>query len=181
MRKNNMIILGGITLTVFPLLAYLIFYFFPFQGSFFELFQTKSSIWIELYMGLVFGIFAGTTAWDLINTKLLQPALHKYKQLISNLKLTIPIIVFVSLCAGIGEELFFRGVVQHYFGIGITAVIFVAIHGYLSPFDWRISFYGLYMTLLIAIIGWMSNTFGLTSAMTAHAVIDIILFWKLSK
>ena len=89
-------------------------------------------------------------------------------------------IIIVSICAGVGEEILFRGVLQSYFGIWITAVGFVAIHGYLNPLDWRISLYGSYMTLAIVVIGYLHQHYGLTSAMLAHTMIDIVLFIKLT-
>lgn len=175
-----MTLLGLLTIIGFPLVAYFIFIIFS-DKSFFSIFQTKSNVYIEVYMGIVFGILAGTTAWDIISSKLLRPVLNKYKSLIVNLNLTFPIILFVSICAGVGEEIMFRGVLQPLLGIWITAILFVAIHGYLNPTDWRLSIYGLYMTLIIAVIGLFTQLFGLTSAMIAHAIIDVILFRKLSK
>ena len=78
-------------------------------------------------------------------------------------------------------EILFRGILQSYFGIWVTAVGFVAIHGYLNPFDWRISIYGAYMTAAIIAIGYLNQLYGLTSAMIAHTIIDIILFVKLTR
>ena len=95
--------------------------------------------------------------------------------------MNIGTIVIVSICAGVGEEILFRGILQSYFGIWITAVGFVAIHGYLNPLDWRISIYGAYMTAAIIAIGYLNQLYGLTSAMIAHTIIDIILFVKLTR
>lgn len=180
MRKNNITLVGLLTITGFPLVAYLIFIIFN-DNSFLSIFKTKSSIYIEIYMGVLFGILAGTTAWDIVNSKLINPALNKYKKLIVDLNLKLSTIIFVSMCAGVGEEIMFRGVLQPLLGIWITAILFVAIHGYLNPTDWRLSIYGIYMTLIIAVIGLFTQLFGLTSAMIAHAIIDVILFRKLSK
>lgn len=175
-----MILLGLLTIIGFPLVAYILFIIFN-DNSFLSIFQTKSNIYIEIYMGIIFGLLAGTTAWDIINSNFLKPVLKKYKSLIVNLKLTLPVILFVSICAGVGEEIMFRGVLQPLLGIWLTAILFVAIHGYLNPADWRLTIYGIYMTLIIATIGLFTQLFGLTSAMIAHAIIDVILFRKLSK
>jgi len=174
-----MIWLGLLTITGFPLVAFVVHIIFN-DASFLTIFKTHSSYGIEIYMGVIFGILAGTTAWDVINSTLLKPALNKYKSLIASLNINLATIIFVSICAGVGEEILFRGVLQPFFGIWITAILFVAIHGYLNPKDWRLSIYGIYMTLIIAIVGLFAQIFGLTSAMIAHAVIDVILFRKLS-
>jgi membrane protease YdiL (CAAX protease family) len=85
-------------------------------------------------------------------------------------------ILFVSFCAGFGEELLFRGSLQYLLGIWTTAIIFVALHGYINPRDWRISVYGLFMTLAIASLGYATEHIGIWSAVVAHTIIDIILF-----
>ena len=104
-----------------------------------------------------------------------------YRDLIKQLlpeKITILQVLFLSLCAGIGEELFFRGYLQYYWGIWITSVFFVAIHGYLNP-KRPIFFYGLFMIADIAGVGWLYEEYGFIAAATAHAMIDFILIYKM--
>ena len=36
--------------------------------------------------------------------------------------------LFISVCAGVGEELFFRGMLQNIFGIVIASVLFAVLH-----------------------------------------------------
>lgn len=90
-------------------------------------------------------------------------------------------IVFISICAGVGEEILFRGVLQDFLGIIITSVVFVAIHGYLKWNDWRISIYGVVMILVIVGIGIMFETMGVIAPAIAHTVIDIILLTLICK
>jgi membrane protease YdiL (CAAX protease family) len=79
----------------------------------------------------------------------------------------------------VGEELFFRGAVQWWLGIPFTAVVFVAIHGYLDPRDRRIMAYGTLMTLGMMLLGWMAERYGLVGPMLAHTLIDVILLERL--
>lgn len=95
--------------------------------------------------------------------------------------MTYPLIIFVSLCAGIGEEIFFRGIIQPYLGIVVTAIIFVAIHGYLNPKNLKITVYGVYMVFAIMLLGYLTDKFGLITAITAHTVIDVVLLIKTKK
>jgi len=60
-------------------------------------------------------------------------------------------------------------------GIIITAILFVAIHGYLNPRNWRISIYGVFMTAGIVLLGYLAETMGLLVAIVAHTIIDIYL------
>jgi uncharacterized protein len=184
MNSGNVriLLLALLTITLFPVLTFVTYWIFepnPLQ-LFLDLFKSPTNLWTELVAGLFVGIIGGMSAWLLISSQIMLPVLQKYGNLIRSLNLTIPTIILVSFAAGIGEELFFRGAVQHYLGIWITAFIFIAIHGYLDPTNWRISLYGALMTLIIAFLGYMKIEIGLISSMMAHTVIDIILFYKLS-
>jgi membrane protease YdiL (CAAX protease family) len=147
---------------------------------FYRSFNTKIGYFQEVVIGIAVGLFFGGLAWQLITSPFLSSVLKKYGGVIQSLKLKIPTIIFLSICAGVGEEIFFRGVIQDYFGVIITAIVFVAIHGYLNFADRKIFIYGIYMTIAIIAIGFMDKYFGLTSAMTAHTVIDIVLFYFLT-
>ena len=180
MGNRKIVTLGLYTIIGFPLAAFVINYFFS-SKSFWDIFISKQGILKELIIGMCLGILSGLFAWRIIKLKILQPVREKYQNVIGSLRMNIGTIVMVSICAGVGEEILFRGILQSYFGIWVTAVGFVAIHGYLNPFDWRISIYGAYMTAAIIAIGYLNQLYGLTSAMIAHTIIDIILFVKLTR
>ena len=180
MGNRKIITLGLFTIIGFPLTAFVINYFFS-SKSFWDIFNSKQGILNELLIGMCLGIMAGLFAWRIIKLKILKPVREKYQGVIGSLRMNIGTIIAVSICAGVGEEILFRGILQSYFGIWITAFGFVAIHGYLNPLDWRISIYGVYMTAAIVIIGYLDQLYGLTSAMLAHTMIDIILFLKLTR
>ena len=111
----------------------------------------------------------------------MEPVRSRYAARFADLKLNWVAVVFISLCAGIGEELLFRGAIQPLLGIVITAIVFVAIHGYLNPKDWRVSVYGIFMTIIIVLFGWMTDEIGIWSAVIAHAMVDVILLADLGK
>ena len=180
MGNRKIVTLGLYTIIGFPLAAFVINYFFS-SESFWDIFISKQGILKELIIGMCLGILSGLFAWRIIKLKILQPVREKYQNVIGSLRMNIGTIVIVSICAGVGEEILFRGILQSYFGIWVTALGFVAIHGYLNPFDWRISIYGAYMTAAIIAIGYLNQLYGLTSAMIAHTIIDIILFVKLTR
>lgn len=107
---------------------------------------------------------------------MLQNTRKFFSGLIGQLNLRFIDILFISFCAGAGEEILFRGAIQPYLGVWITAILFVALHGYINPFNWRISIYGILMCLIIAGIGYLNDHVGLTSAIAAHFMIDVYLF-----
>lgn len=181
-RNLHIVFLGLLTVSVFPALALLLFYFFTpdMTEELWRVMESKSNYLFEITLGLLVGLAFGILAWLIIKSKIMRSVLTKYGNLVKSLRLNIVSIIIVSLCAGIGEEFFFRGAVQQFLGIWLTAIIFVAIHGYLSPFDWRITLYGSTMVLFIALLGYMNDALGLVSAMTAHTVFDIVLFYNLT-
>lgn len=139
----------------------------------------KRPMWMQLLVGTTVGFLSALAAWWWIQQPFMAQVHNKYVQLFQSFRLSLSDIVIISLSAGIGEELFFRGAIQPYLGVIWTAVLFVALHGYLNPRDWRMASYGVLMTLIIIALGYMTETIGIVSAMTAHVIIDLFLLLKL--
>jgi hypothetical protein len=137
--------------------------------------------WRQLLYGSIAGIVVAIIAQLLISSALLEKVNTSYANLLGRFNLTWSEIVFVSLCAGVGEELLFRGAIQPFLGIPITSVLFVAIHGYLNPTNWRLSIYGLFMSVAIGVLGYFTVRYGLLAAIIGHTVIDIYLLHHLQK
>ncbi len=179
-NSRAIVILAGLTIIGFPALARIIFEFSVEDQPFVSILFTKSNLFLEIIVGAVYGVLSGVIAWLLVRSELLKSVRLKYQRLITGFELSNQEIIFISICAGVGEEILFRGVLQPLYGIWIVAAVFVAIHGYLSPKNWRLSIYGVVMTIIIVGVGYMSKYLGLTSAIIAHTMIDIVLLKKLS-
>lgn len=177
---RKILLLATLTLIGFPLIGWVILWIFD-GPAFPTIFQSDYHLVLQVAIGAITGFVAGWMAWIMIRSKYMDPVRDKYSDIIGAFKLRPAHIIYVSLCAGIGEEILFRGVIQQYLGIWITAIFFVAIHGYLDPRNPKLMVYGVFMTLIIALIGWQSEKFGLTTAMLAHTVIDIVLLHQMSK
>ena len=93
---------------------------------------------MQLLWGAIAGLGIAVGAHLLIASPLLNEVNSSYARLLGRFRLTFSEILLISLCAGVGEEMLFRGAVQPFLGIPITSVLFVAIHGYLNPRDWRL-------------------------------------------
>lgn len=176
--RKKILWLGVLTIIGFSIAGIALCYFFQ-DLSLMQIFETKIGYGWELLLGSLYGIFTGLLAMMLIDSKLLDPVKEKYGKITSSFNLTIADIFFVSFCAGVGEEIFFRGAIQPWLGVIITAIIFVAIHGYLNPKNWRLTIYGSTLTIVIIGIGYMTIYMGLVSAMAAHMFIDVVLFMGL--
>jgi len=178
MSRRTFFLLGLFTLLGFTSLGGLVIEQFH-DIRFFSLFQTETAWYIQVGVGLVYGIVAALIGWHIVNQAFLSTTRSFFAKLIQDLNLSITDILFISFCAGAGEEILFRGAIQPYLGVWITAILFVAIHGYLNPMNWRISIYGVYMCLVIAGIGYLCDEMGITTAISAHFAIDVVLLYML--
>lgn len=174
-RRNMTAWIGWVTLLGFGLGGVLLIEWA--QGdSLIRILEAGASPVIQILLGSGFGMLAGMVAMIIITRPFFRKERDYYYQMIRRLDLGITGIVFLSLCAGIGEELFFRAGLQPLLGIWPVAILFVALHGYLHPKNWRLSIYGLVMTGVVAGFGYLFERAGIYSAMAAHAMLDLILF-----
>jgi uncharacterized protein len=176
-NKQLILIMALSTLLGMPLIALLIDWFVTDLHLVARL-LTGEAWWIQLVWGLGVGLVSAFIAYKIISLKFMEGVRIKYARMLGDMDLTTQEIVFISICAGIGEEILFRGALQPLLGIFLTAIIFVAIHGYLNPRDWRISVYGLFMTVVIIGFGFMTELVGIWSAVAAHFVIDVYLLTR---
>jgi len=178
--KKTILIMALGTLLVFGGLG---FFFIPYvrETSVFQFILGFKKLWLQVAVGLVFGIITARAGWQIVELPKLFKIKVFFSQIIKPLNLTTTEIIIISLCAGIGEEMFFRGVLQPVMGIWATSILFVLLHGYLNPFNLPLTYYGIYMVFVIGVIGLFTENFGIITAMVAHAAIDYILLQELSK
>lgn len=136
----------------------------------------------QVGFGVLVGVIFGWLAWKMISMPYLFSLKKFYSGLFNNISANDHMLfIFLSLCAGIGEELFFRGWLQSQIGIWPCAVLFVAIHGYLNPMNMKLTIYGLFMIPFIAILGYMTEAVEIASSAMAHAAFDYLLIKNLTK
>jgi len=85
-------------------------------------------------------------------------------------------IVFVSLCAGIGEEVLFRAGIQPMIGIWWASILFVMLHGYIHPSNLHLTIYGCFLIVICSGFGYLFKIFGLTASVVAHFIYDVSMF-----
>ena len=179
------------TLVAFPLVGWLLLFFLPESWglSFFDMFQIESQDYyllpVFLSIGITFGLFV---IW-MTELNYFEESMAKYKNLLDNFKLNTFYVIFLSICAGVGEEIFFRGALQPLLGyfsnmwvaIWVTATFFVAIHGYFSYKNKRVNIFAVLLTLFIALLGWGAFKYSLWLAIFAHFSYDLVLLFYYKK
>ncbi len=179
MSKKTILLLALGTLVVFGGLG-IVFIPLARQVEVLGFLSGPEKIWVQILIGLVIGFVTAKAGWQITNLPMMEKNLKFFAGLIRPVKLTNVQIVFISLCAGVGEELLFRGAIQPLLGIWLTSILFVLIHGYLNPFNLPLTYYGIYMVLVIGVLGLMTEHVGIITAMIAHTIIDIVLLRELS-
>ena len=168
-------IMGAITLIGFPLVAWPLLWFqdIPWISLIHFDISALGSIFIMLAIGLLFGLFI----IFLTEIPYFDNALSHIKNRLANFKLNTFFVFFLSIAAGIGEEVFFRGALQPLIGIYFTSLIFVAIHGYFSFKNMAINLFGGLLFIFICLLGFMASKYSIWHAIAAHFSYDLVLLF----
>jgi len=112
----------------------------------------------------------------LVKSSWFKPSRIFFTGLIATIRPSAFHIIFYSFCAAVGEEILFRGAIQPHLGIWLTSILFIFLHGYLNPFNWGITLYGLFMIIISAGLGYLFELFGIYASMIAHFIFDVAMF-----
>ena len=146
-----------------------------------EILQLENVDAAAIGIGMEVGALYAVVALAFMQASVFKTLPNRVDTLVRSMNLSVLDCIFLSFCAGFGEELLFRSGIQFYLGPWITSIIFVAIHGYLNPFNWRMSLYGIIVLPFILIISFAYDEFGLWFCVGAHFVYDLILFLMMRK
>ncbi len=180
MSKRSLYLLGLITLLVFPIPTFLAYYFIESKPPILALELDNINL-INVGLGLAFGTVYALLALLLMQLRVFKTMPNRIEKIVQKMDLSIIDCVFLSICAGVGEEILFRAGVQLYLGPIITSVVFVGLHGYINPFDWKMSLYGLVVLPFIVVISYGLIYYGLWFCIAAHFIYDLVLFLVMSR
>ncbi len=138
-------------------------------------------VWQQMLWGTGYGLLIAFLGIALVRQPLFAETEDSFRKMILEINPSTLEIIWISLCAGIGEELLFRGLSQYYIGIWPTAFIFVSLHGYVNPFDKSMLAFSIYLILAVAGFGYLTLGMGIISAMVAHFVYDLVMFLYLKR
>lgn len=180
MKKKSLILLGLVTLLAFPIPTFVGLYFL--EGTLpLEILDLEHLDVLRTGLGIQFGVVYAFIAMLFMQAPVFDKLPSRVETMVANMNLSVLDCLFLSFCAGFGEELLFRSGVQFYLGPIITTVIFVAIHGYLNPMNWRMSLYGLIVLPFILAISYALEEFGLWFCIGAHFSYDFVLFYFMTR
>lgn len=176
MSGRSLLWLSVISALVYLFLALLIFHFFR-ESSVAGAFEHGFSVSRQLFIGILAGSAAAAAVGYIIRRPPVSEVLNDFYivELVSKTHFAVFDRVQLSLFAGAGEELLFRGALQPLLGIWLTSLIFVGLHGYFKFQSFGHFLFGAMMFGLSVLLGYLFEYAGLIAAMSAHAVYDIIV------
>lgn len=179
---RNLIGMSLISFLFYTLTALILYYFF-FDDNLLSAFDHGYATSHQILYGILAGVAAAGVIIFFSTRPPVEPVLEDFAvfKVLKNSKFTVFDRVQVSTFAGVGEELLFRGAIQPLIGIWLTSVIFVAIHGYFKFKSAGHILFGLLLFGLSMMLGFLYEYVGLISAMTAHAIYDILMLWWVAR
>lgn len=148
-----------------------------------EIILTGRQFSLQVLLGTLFGLLFGWVGVILLNLDSLRKTLNDYKiiQILNVTPLSKPLIIQISLIAGLTEEFLFRAAIQPLIGIWLTSIIFIALHGYIRFKTVNHLLFTIFTFALSMMLGYLYIYFGLISAIIAHAVYDYLLLNRIAK
>ncbi len=136
---------------------------------------------IQLLIGLIYGFLAAKLLSILLKHKMFVATKKFFGGMIKKFRINVIDILFVSFCAGVGEELLFRGAIQTWLGIWLSNLLFIALHGYLNPNNKAMFIYGVVLYFASIPFGYFIIHVGFWAAASAHFMVDVVLLMYLKR
>ena len=167
---------------IWLILGSLILYYFQ-EKTLFSLLSDQENLMLQLTAGAIFGLILGAVAVLLIRHPAYRHILKDYAIIrqIQEFSLTPVLIFFISIIAGITEEILFRAAIQPLLGVWITSLIFIAIHGYIRFKSANHFLFTLFTFVLSMVLGLLTLHLGVVSSMAAHAIYDVIVLFGIQR
>jgi membrane protease YdiL (CAAX protease family) len=179
--SKEMFMRMGIATLLIPLVITFVLYQFNFTSFLIPVLVGKFSIGIQILIGIAGGGCMMLLAFFMSKWEYLNEVQSKFTIQLGGYQLTLQEIVFLSFCAGFGEEILFRGMLQPWLGIFFTAFLFIALHGYLSVKSSAHLVFGLALWSMGIGLGILGAYSGLISAAIAHMIYDIYAFLNIQR
>lgn len=147
-----------------------------------DIILSANQLTLQVFSGAISGLLFGWIGVLMLNNDALRETLDDYTiiHIMKNTPLSKPLIIQISLIAGITEEFLFRTAIQPLLGIWLTSLIFIALHGYVRFKSVNHLLFTIFSFALSMMLGYLFIFFGLISAIIAHAVYDYLLLSRIT-
>lgn len=174
------LLLGLVTLLIFPILSFISLHFLE-NYSFDDFLSINTFNTISVGFGLELGFIYAFIIIIILDTPYFRSIPNPIPKVIQEMKLKPIDAMFLSICAGVGEEFLFRMGLQHYVHWIITSVFFIALHGYFNLRNLKKSLYGIIILPFVLIISLGFYYFGIWFCIAAHFMYDYVILISIIK
>lgn len=177
--KQLLLVLALVTLLIFPLPTLFIKPWLE-DSSWISILELENLRLKPIVLGLSFGFGYALLSGICLSLPIFKSVPLRIEETVKSMNLSILEGIFISFCAGFGEEILFRSGIQTYLGVWLTSFLFIAIHGYISIKTPKNSLYGLLLFPFIVGLSFLFVKYGLWFAVAAHFMYDAVLFTKIN-
>ena len=118
----------------------------------------------QILIGLAFGIGIGGIGSIAVNHSVFDEVRFFFNDLFKESDVKLIDIIFISVAAGVGEEILFRAGIQYFLGVWLTSFLFILLHGYMkNSKPWFLI--SMIMVVISSGLGYLYEFVGLLSAM----------------
>jgi uncharacterized protein len=92
--------------------------------------------------------------------------------------------LWIAMCAGLGEEVLFRGAIQPIIGLWWSSFVFLLLHSktyQFRSFNWKKAVFAVLVFVISLLMGYIFVNVGLLAAVVAHATIDVVALFGLQR
>jgi CAAX protease family protein len=133
---------------------------------------------LQAIWGFLIGLAVAVPAWMLVeNVRLFTPFRRQMHEFARRLDLQGLNPLWMGLCAGIGEEMLFRGALQPLVGLWATSLVFTLLHYQTGGFRTMNRMKWVYAALVLLaslLLGYIFDALGLIAAAFTHSTIDVV-------
>jgi uncharacterized protein len=166
-----------LNLTVLTVLAFLISAIFG-PTPLLAIALRGAPVQLQAMWGFLIGLAVAVPGWVLVeNVRLFTPFRRQMNEFAERLDLQGLNPLWMGLCAGIGEEMLFRGALQPLVGLWATGLVFTLLHYQTGGFRTMNRMKWVYATLVLLaslLLGCVFDVLGLIAASFTHSTIDVV-------
>lgn len=176
LTTGKLLILSVVSANIYVFFSFLIIRYWH-EGDLNDVLESAFTFWNQAGIGVGIGCLAAGIIYGAIKWTPIAEVLSDFSifEALSKTNFSLFDKAQVSIFAGGGEELLFRGAIQPLLGNAITSIIFIGIHGYFKFRSPKHILFGVLMFGLSFTLGLLYEHVGLISAICAHAIYDIIM------
>lgn len=182
LTTGKLLIMSVVSANIYLFISLLIIKYWH-EGWLVDLFNSNFTVMYQVAFGAGAGVLASAIIYVIINLPPVSNVLSDFSvfKALSKARFSLFDKTQISVFAGAGEEVLFRGAIQPLLGNVFTSIIFIGIHGYFKFKSIGHVLFGFMMFGLSLMLGFLAAEIGLFAAMVAHALYDLIMLILIQK